>query len=317
MQQIAPFDIVIFHSNCFDGFGSAWVARQHSPDATFIAAQHGDQPPDVAGKRVLICDFSYPRYTIERMWSAAAYLLILDHHKTAEADLVPLIDQLEYSREAGHATVDRIDITFDMERSGVGLTWDTLMPRLPRPRLVDHVEDRDLWRFWIPGTREIHAALSTSPFDFDTWTEFTERLEADPDGVEREGAAVLKYVANVCAKLASRAHRATLCSSLPIGSDVVDVWAVNAPPELLSETAEILKDREPHLPILAWSWDGERRSVYCSLRSRDDGPDVSEIAKRFGGGGHEHAAGFRCSAITPRTVRYGFMSIDALQVVTL
>jgi nanoRNase/pAp phosphatase (c-di-AMP/oligoRNAs hydrolase) len=51
------------------------------------------------------------------------------------------------------------------------------------------------------------------------------------------------------------------------------------------------------MPVLAWSWDGKRCNFYCSLRSRDDGPDVSEIAKRFGGGGHEHAAGFRCSRL--------------------
>lgn len=30
-----------------------------------------------------------------------------------------------------------------------------------------------------------------------------------------------------------------------------------------------------------------------SLRSAEDGVDVSEIAKRYGGGGHKHAAGFK------------------------
>ena len=29
-----------------------------------------------------------------------------------------------------------------------------------------------------------------------------------------------------------------------------------------------------------------------SLRSTEDGLDVSEIASKFGGGGHKHAAGF-------------------------
>lgn len=290
MQQITPFDIVVYHSNCFDGFGSAWVARMHSPNAVFIGAQHGDPPPDVAGKRVLICDFSYPRDVLLSMWRESAYVMVLDHHKTAEADLANLIDDL--AEAPGDLGTFNLDIAFDMDRSGVGITWDTLRPRLPRPRLVDHIEDRDLWRFWIPGTREIHAALSCSPFDFDVWDEFAERLEADPDGVERDGAAVLKYTSTVCAKLAARAKSMFLTTPHDGG---LDVWAVNAPPELLSETAEILKDREPHMPILAWSWDGERDSFYCSLRSRADGPDVSEIAKWFGGGGHEHAAGFRCA----------------------
>lgn len=39
-------------------------------------------------------------------------------------------------------------------------------------------------------------------------------------------------------------------------------------------------------------WDTPDGRVF-SLRSTDDGMDVSEIAKVFGGGGHEHASGFK------------------------
>lgn len=39
-------------------------------------------------------------------------------------------------------------------------------------------------------------------------------------------------------------------------------------------------------------WDTPDGRVF-SLRSTDDGPDVSAIAKLYGGGGHAHAAGFR------------------------
>jgi len=35
--------------------------------------------------------------------------------------------------------------------------------------------------------------------------------------------------------------------------------------------------------------------VRFSVRSPAEGSDVSEIAKTFGGGGHEHAAGFEVS----------------------
>jgi nanoRNase/pAp phosphatase (c-di-AMP/oligoRNAs hydrolase) len=34
-------------------------------------------------------------------------------------------------------------------------------------------------------------------------------------------------------------------------------------------------------------------SISYSLRSRDDREDVSAMAKKFGGGGHRNAAGFR------------------------
>ncbi|MCK9513059.1 MAG: DHHA1 domain-containing protein [Pigmentiphaga sp.] len=267
-MDLDPFDLVIYHGNCYDGFAAAWAARLHSPDAEFIPAQYGDDPPDVAGKRVLICDFSYPRDVLLRMRADAAYLLVLDHHKTAQADLEGL----------GFCV-------FDMNRSGAGITWDTLhgSGRIP---LIDHVEDRDLWRFKLVGTREYHAALSTIPFDFKAWDEFESRPF---DEVVNEGAAVLRYHQLTCQKLAARARIGQLGEH--------QVWMVNAPVEFVSEVAEVLKHREPHLPVLGWSWDGERGNYYCSLRSREDGPDVSAIAREFGGGGHEHAAGFRCDRV--------------------
>jgi nanoRNase/pAp phosphatase (c-di-AMP/oligoRNAs hydrolase) len=44
--------------------------------------------------------------------------------------------------------------------------------------------------------------------------------------------------------------------------------------------------------VAACYWDTPNGRVF-SLRSTDDGPDVSEIAKRYGGGGHRNASGFQ------------------------
>lgn len=45
-------------------------------------------------------------------------------------------------------------------------------------------------------------------------------------------------------------------------------------------------------PFAACYWDTPEGRCF-SLRSAEDGMDVSEIAKDYGGGGHKHAAGFR------------------------
>ena len=267
-MTIEPFDVVIYHGNCFDGFTAAWAARIHSPNAVFIAAQYGDKPPDVFAKRVLICDFSYPRAQLMRLKADASELLVLDHHKTAAEDLAGL----DFA-------------VFDMSRSGAGITWDTLHPDKPRPALIHHVEDRDLWRFELEGTAAFHAAMTSIPFDFGAWGDLAGR---DPWWVIEEGRGILQFTKLVAKKFADRATIGILHGKTPHR-----VWRVNVPVEFVSETAEALKEREPYLLILGWSWDGERGNYYCSLRSRDDGPDVSAIAREFGGGGHEHAAGFR------------------------
>jgi len=269
MEIPRAFDVVIYHANCYDGFTAAWVAKMDSPDARFVPAKYGDVPPDVDGARVLICDFSYPRDVLIAMNESAASLLVLDHHKTAAEDLAGL----DFA-------------VFDMDRSGAGLTWDTIYPGQPRPPIVSHVEDRDLWRFKLEHTKAVHAAMTAMPMMFECWQYLASRPVLE---LAAEGQAVLRFTQLCASKFATRAKVVSLGGHR--------VWAVNVPVEFVSETAEVLKKREPHLPVLGWSWDGEAGDFYCSLRSRDDGPDVSEIAREFGGGGHEHAAGFRCDIV--------------------
>ena len=59
--------------------------------------------------------------------------------------------------------------------------------------------------------------------------------------------------------------------------------------------------------------DGFGAACYCdtpegrtfSLRSREDGLDVSEIATLFGGGGHRNAAGFRLTRAQVEAAPFG------------
>jgi oligoribonuclease NrnB/cAMP/cGMP phosphodiesterase (DHH superfamily) len=66
------------------------------------------------------------------------------------------------------------------------------------------------------------------------------------------------------------------------------VPVVNASMFMSSEVAGELAEGNPFAAVYAETEKG----VIWSLRSREGGVDVSEVAKRFGGGGHKHAAGF-------------------------
>jgi hypothetical protein len=267
------FDIVVYHFPCVDGFTAAWVAHRHSPDATFIPARHGEPPPDVRGRRVLILDFAYDLETMRTLHAEASDLVILDHHKTNRDDLVPM------SMISGpHPPC----IVFDMSRSGAGIAFDVLFPRLPRPAIVDLVEDRDLWRFKFPASRAFHAGLSLRPWTFEAWTDASMCVEE----VVEDGRPVLQAISKIVESIAKRS------SITMLGG--YKFCSANVPPEYVSEVGSFLNDLHPRLPFLGWSWNGETETFACSLRSRvPDGPDVSEIAREWGGGGHRHAAGFR------------------------
>ena len=61
-------NIIIYHKNCNDGFGSALVAwLKFKDDAEYFPASHYSQPPDVTGKNVYICDFSYSKNILLNM----------------------------------------------------------------------------------------------------------------------------------------------------------------------------------------------------------------------------------------------------------
>jgi oligoribonuclease NrnB/cAMP/cGMP phosphodiesterase (DHH superfamily) len=258
-------DLVIYHGSCRDGFTAAWVARRRYPDAEFHAGYFGRRPPPVSGRHVLIVDFSYPRLVLEGMAGQAESILLLDHHKTAQADL----GGLPYAY-------------FDMDRSGAGLAWDHLFPGEPRPWLVDYVEDRDLWRFRLPDSRAVNAYLSVLPFEFEAWT------RANELGYERArplGGVLLAKVEQYASEVRRNARMITL--------DGHRVPAVNASPVDTSELLEGLAVGHP----FALSWSVRFDGVFqYSLRSTEEGVDVSEIAKAHGGGGHEHAAGFESRA---------------------
>jgi len=158
--------LVLYHANCPDGFTAAWAVWKALGDkAEYRAVTYGQPPPDdIAGRRVILVDFSYPRAALDVLASVASSLDIYDHHKSAEADLK------DWHPSCGGRVV------FDMERSGAGIVWDSLHSG-HRPKLIDYVEDADLWRFSLSNARKIREFLFSYPYRFDVWERISECLE--------------------------------------------------------------------------------------------------------------------------------------------
>lgn len=277
--------LCIYHGNCADGFTAAWAVRK-AMDCEFYPGFYGKEPPDVDGRDVLMVDFSFKRPVLSAMAASARRLLILDHHKTAREDLMDLgytasrWDDFTETDDAGA----RIGVQFDMNRSGAQIAWDFFHPNEPfRPKLVDYVADRDLWQLKLPKSREIAALIFSYPYDFDRWDWIAARMETDFDGLAAEGAAIeRKHFKDIDELLAQTTRE------MVIGGQTVKV--ANLPYTMSSDAAGKLAEGAP---FGACYFDRPDARVF-SLRSRGDGAaDVSEIAARYGGGGHKNAAGFQ------------------------
>lgn len=276
--------LVIYHANCWDGFCAAWVARKALGDIEAFPAHYGAPPPDCRGRNVYVLDFSYPREVMLRLFREALTVVVLDHHKTAQAALDGIVDQYISSPvNLANPAETLPQIVFDMEHSGGRLAWrhfaheKSWLTNLA-PWLVDYTEDRDLWRHALDGTHEINAALRSYPLDFELWDQFEKK---DPRSTfYYEGAAI------------RRAERAIVYSHVrnarTVEMDGHRVKAVNAT-VLFSEIAgELAKDA----PFGACYFDRQDGKRQWSLRSDENGVDVSAISKSHGGGGHAHAAGY-------------------------
>jgi hypothetical protein len=261
--------IVIYHADCMDGLAAAWAIRKNiGCDHQFIAARHGDTPPDVTGKDVIIVDFSYRRKVLEDMASKAARLRLIDHHKSARQEL----GDLHYC-------------SFDMNRSGAGMAWDTYHSSV-RPWFISYIEDRDLWRFILPHSKEVNAYIGTLPHNWDALN----TLDCmDLENVWKLGSGVLAGIDAYVMKMMKHAY------TIPTNAgDKVPI--VNCPPPHVSEVVGALASESPTGWAIGW-FLGSNGRYYYSLRARHGGADVSAIAREYGGGGHAAAAGFESSCL--------------------
>lgn len=292
--------IVIYHDNCMDGFASAWafhtlVENSYPGGVQYLPYKYGMDPiasMNFLEEDVFILDFSFPRDALEYICNTANHVTLLDHHKTAAADLAETSD---WTRKPANLT-----IVFDMARSGAGITWDYFGKILhggvntgkDRPKLISYVEDRDLWLFVWHASKAVNAVVAITPRNFESYTRLAAQIEESIENVINIGDHLDYQHKQIASEIAKECREITIYGGAPEYPDGRR-WvglASNCSPQFASEVGYILALNS-----------GTFGATYCtdrtgaiiwSLRSVGD-YDVSAIAKIFGGGGHRNAAGFK------------------------
>ena len=294
---------VLYHGNCPDGCGAALAAYLRLGDfagidgksfpVEYIPVSYGHPPPKIEkGSAVYIIDFSYPRDVLERLLrETCSSLTVLDHHATAEADLRGMPG-----------------CVFDMSKSGAVLAWEHFHPGRPVPEFLLYLQDRDLWQFSLPNSREVSAAIGSYPMDFRAWRYWIDRETLIADLAE-EGVTCLRLknqqvqcmVAHHRRVILDGEHKHIMFSARAAPGEAngfgitvaPDQWAcpVANATVFFSEVGEALLELYPDAPFAAYYMDRADGMRQWGLRSRPDF-DCSVIARAFGGGGHKQASGF-------------------------
>lgn len=291
MNSIERPQIVAYHNHCSDGFCAAWVCwLAWGNDVEFVAIDHGTDWDlgRFEGKDVLFVDLCPKAQDLITLIGIATRVRVWDHHKTAK----PWIEAAESVVAAG-AGYGVFEAVFRLDRSGAGIAFDMLRDlifKAPRDigpvveRLVNYVQDRDLWTWKLVDSKEISEMISMLEPVFYVWTSFATELELDQELVVSKGALLLAYkdrwinqiIENGASKIIEGEHGTKVEVNAPIfqseiGNRIVESMAGVS-----------------YADIYYTRGDGQ---VVHSLRSKGDF-DVSAIAASKGGAGHKNAAGY-------------------------
>lgn len=265
--------VVIYHDQCKDGFGSAYAAwKKFGDSASYLPLKtQAELPAGLTQKELYILDYSFDLATLEDLCASNQFVVVVDHHQTAQEAVTHFPQNV-----------------FDLNHSGAVLSWQYFHPNTPVPKLLLYVEDHDLWKFTLPYNQEINAALGNEPITFDHWDNLALQLEHDD--------FFQKFISTgaIITKLTDKHIEDLLQYKEKVLFEEMEVWALNTDRtyrSVLGHKLARLNAEAGGVP-LGIVYYRNLGAIHLSLRSEGD-VDVAEIAEKYGGGGHKHAASIR------------------------
>ncbi len=264
--------VVIYHQDCWDGFGAAFAAwKKFGDTATYLPwNKHDSLPQGLVNREIYIVDFSFHAPRLKQLNDTNKIVVVIDHHVSAETNVRAYPQNI-----------------FDNNHSGCVLAWQYFHPGTPVPNVLLYVEDHDIWKMALPEHHEFNVALHEVPTTFETWDKLIEDLKIENNLINfiAKGALLAKYEDKIVAGLMKNRERVTF--------EGHEMWAINDSLHrsvLGNHLAELNSvDGGIAMGIVYYRRDGQ---VRISLRSKGE-VDVATIAEKYGGGGHKNAASIK------------------------
>jgi oligoribonuclease NrnB/cAMP/cGMP phosphodiesterase (DHH superfamily) len=266
-----------YHKSDLDGHCSGAIIKERYPECEMIGVDYNDKLDLEAikpGEPVFVVDFCFSTGEMVQL-EGKAMLCWIDHHKSSIDKMAELSLDIAGFREIGQA--------------GCELTWkwlnpDTIMPLpvyfLGRYDVWAHEEDEDILIFQ-QGMKAEKDTLPGAPiwkalFAIDT------PEDALLDDILRTGHIILDY---------QNKQNAEYAANMAYEAEFHGLRAIVLnKPYSNSQAFDSVYDPAKHDIMVTF---GVKPKEYrYSMYATKENVDVSEIAKKYGGGGHKGAAGF-------------------------
>src|SRR3989344_2663028 len=233
-----PKTIILYHKGCSDGFGAAFAAwKKFGNKAEYIPVKYDEEPPKgLKGKDIYMLDFCYQEKTTEKILKTANSFMIIDHHFSRKKIIKSLPNHI-----------------YAENHSGAILSWKYFQPNKKIPKLLEYIEDIDLWTRKMPNTSELCASLWSYEKDFKIWNKIARDWETTKGRKKYvdEGRAMLKTHDQIVEQAVRHAQTAKF-----FGHKVL----VSNSHILTSEIAHALIDKMPPIAIV-WYQKGNKIKV--------------------------------------------------------
>ena len=260
--------VVCYHKGCLDGFGGAYAAwKKFGSRAEYIGLEHQESLPHQLKNKILyFVDFCYPAPVMRRVIAANTRVVVLDHHKSQE-EAIFLASEYKYA----------------LDNSGCVIAWRYFHPGKGVPYLLEVIQDNDLFLFTNPESHRLVASLQYAAHTFKEFDRIAKMMQTKRGRMSmlRDGDVLKNAEDMMIARLVERAERVVF--------EGYTVYAVNTP-LYYSQIANVIS-RVKKVPF-GITWFYREGKLQVSLRTSKSGVDVSQLAKKYGGGGHRGAAGF-------------------------
>lgn len=287
-----------YHADADGKCAGFWVARNVGINDNYVPEMYEINynipfPMNLIlpNEKVYIVDFSISPEEMTRLLAITKDVTWIDHHKTAIEKYKDFPHELRGVRIDG---VAGCMLTYcyihHMTSRGEGeiKPFDPSMMK-DAPYFTKLIADWDVWKFeYGDDTRYFHTAFESYDFhpNSDSWNMFfTHNDDQIEDGGLIEQGKIMTRYRDQWAK--------TYCKSKGFETifEGYKAFALN----LGLCNSEYFKsvDNGTYDLLIPFSFDGDEWII--SLYSRNI--DVSEIAKKYGGGGHKGAAGFHCKEL--------------------
>jgi len=267
-----------YHQSDLDGQCSGAIIKLAHPECQLIPIDYGHdfKIKSYKGQTIFMVDFTLQPMSLMISLNKVADLIWIDHHNTS----------INSAKEKGFNP----EGVRDNSMAACELTWKYCFPNEEMPRFVKLLGRYDIWDHNHGGIIEFQygmKGLDTNP-ESDIWNSLFTDDEAITLQITQKGESIYNYVqehnrryANSFSFETNLEGLACICCNRGVTSSIMfdSVW-----------------DEKRHDMMVTFCRTPSKRWL-VSLYTTHSGVDCGKIAKKYGGGGHQQAAGFRCKEL--------------------